>query len=213
MTRVHPFAGVPAPEKPGDVYRIGHGLGEAVNEDEIVYFPKSLEEPERNPNTLEYIETDIGGISKEQVIQDPELCAIPGWSIVLDGDAHFAPESEEGKTSEERRPLKKGRHPQQYLEDLLASEYRGETGLTPEDALIKFLTHLAETNEITFGVTNHIWTLGASFIEDNHLMYMPRIFWKIDSGFGAYESLNLDSYVIDGSNFTIGAATVVRLPG
>ncbi len=111
-----------------------------------------------------------------------------------------------------RKQLIDGFYPSWYLADLLRPPYRGETGFTPEDALIKFLTHLEETNEVCFVPDDAIWTIGAYLDNGNRRDTMLRIRWYTGSLSAVpFEDLILDASIFDVRVPEFRTDTAVRL--
>lgn len=175
--RVHPWAAVI--------------IASDIESPDLIYFPKGFEEGKTN-----------GGITKEQAVQDTNVCAFPGWSVGLIEDISEVAQEGEAKTIEGRKQLERGEHPEVVLERLQTQPYRGETGLTPEDFLTEFITHLEETNHVIQD-SGQLFLIGA-FIPDEGSI--PRASWSEKDD-------NL--HITNGyprKAFTYGSQTAVRLP-
>lgn len=116
----------------------------------LVYFPKSFTESHQ-------------GVTKEQIIQDPAICGVPGWSIGLVEDTPFLPREGQGKIVGGRKQLENRQSPNEYLQALAGGAYSGETGWTPEEFLIDFLTTLETTNQVSHDWDNlsALWLIGS----------------------------------------------------
>lgn len=103
------------------------------------------------------------GLEKSAVIGTRDICAVSGWSVALVEDASTLPQEGQGKTFGGRHQLETNRTPNDYLSTLKGSQYRQETGFTPEDFLVKFATHLEETNQISHDWSDNsaAWLVGA----------------------------------------------------
>ena len=128
---------------------------EALDTDGLIYFPQEYSQNHK-------------GLTKQEVINNPKFCAIPGWSIGLVEDMPILPQQGKGQTLDGRKQLETNMTPHNYLKTLQTQAYRGETGKTIEDFITKFLTHLNETNEISHDWNNNnaLWLLGQSLKED-----------------------------------------------
>src|SRR3989344_3184179 len=106
---------------------------EAIKTDEIVYFPYQLEGNHK-------------GKSKSEIINDPKICAIPGWSVGLVEDTTILHQKGEGRTEYGRKQFETNLTPKDYLKTLQGGSYNGETGWTYEDFLSDFMVNLQNTN-------------------------------------------------------------------
>lgn len=124
-------------------------LKRVLDTGELVYFPQ-------NYSKLH------GGQTKKQVIDNGQICAVPGWSVGLVESIPVIPQPGQGNIVGGRRQLETHASPQDYLKILQSSTYAGETGRTLEDLIIEFLTHLHETNEVSndWQDNNALWLLG-----------------------------------------------------
>lgn len=167
-----------------DQYLIAEGSGD------LVYFPHSYD---RNHH----------GMSKEAVIDAKNICAIPGWSIGLIEDFPILPKT--GETLAGRKQLETNHRPNDYLQTLQADFYKGETGWTPEDFLIHFLTRLQDSNQVShdWDDSSALWLTGAYFPNSGGV---PVGNWHRGHG-----RLNLRRFVPDDRRESLGARSTVRL--
>lgn len=130
---------------------------QAVDTPNLVYFPQT------------YTDRNHQGLTKEEVIQNTRLCAVPGWSVGLIEPIPIMPQQGQGKVIGGRRQLEAYSTPRDYLRTLSTSTYQGETGWTPEDFLTHFVTQLETTNQVSHDRydSNALWLLG---------LYMPNKF-------------------------------------
>ncbi len=129
---------------------------EALETPELIYFPRTYEE------------LDHKGSTKEDVIKDPSLCAVPGWSVGLVEPIPIMPRHGRGKVVGGRKQLEEYCTPRDYLETLGTPPYQGETGWKVEEFLIHFLTRLETTGQVSHDRSdgNALWMLGS---------YMPTL--------------------------------------
>lgn len=167
-------------------------LREADRSGTIVYFPKTYD-------------TNHGGLSKEAVIHDPNICAIPGWSVGFVEPLAILPKQGEGKTMNGRKQLETGMTPIDFLQTLGTQPYQGETGRTPEDFLVDFLTRLQTTNQVSYEWQAHsaLWLLGSYLPGTGDV---PRAYWDRD-----YRQLSMVTFDLRVSSELLGAASTVRL--
>ncbi|HEU5349767.1 MAG TPA: hypothetical protein VFU63_14240 [Ktedonobacterales bacterium] len=127
-------------------------LRQILDTDELVYFPQEYTSNHR-------------GQTKQEVIKDGRICAMPGWSVRLVERFPTMPEPGQGKVLAGRRQLEIGLSPNEYRQALQSPAYQGETGKTLEDFLTEFLTRLETTNEVSNDVAdnNAIWCLAHYF--------------------------------------------------
>jgi len=139
------------------IWEDGYLDGDVDDPPKIFYYPKFFDVKKH------------GGRAKRQILHEqvehPDSF-FPGWTIHLfqpsdPTNLHskgFAPipRRGEGKTYGKENPrfdLEAGKRPKEYLPDLLAAQtnedspYFQESGLTPEDWIIAFMTHLIETGQ------------------------------------------------------------------
>ena len=124
-------------------------LGQALDTDELAYFPQEYSSNHR-------------GQTKLEAVNDGRICAVPGWSVGLVESLPIMPQQGRGKTLGGRRQLETGSSPRDYLRTLQTQDYRGETGKTLEDFITRFLTHLETTDEVSNDLDddNALWFLG-----------------------------------------------------
>ncbi|MCX5971475.1 MAG: hypothetical protein NTV14_08255, partial [Coprothermobacterota bacterium] len=106
---------------------------QALDTDELVYFPEEYSSNHR-------------GQTKLEIVNNGHICAVPGWSVGLVESSPMMPEQGQGKTIGGRRQLEIGSSPRDYLRILQTEAYHGETGKTFEDFVIGFLTRLETTH-------------------------------------------------------------------
>lgn len=90
-----------------------------------------------------------GGKTKSEILKERRTQNKSGWDIlVLENNVNI-PMDGHGEEIGERKQLETEKSPEQYLE-LFQTEfqYKGEVGLTPEDALIHFIAELDEYDEV-----------------------------------------------------------------
>jgi hypothetical protein len=145
-------------------------LRQALDTDELVYFPQEYSSNHR-------------GQTKLEVVNDGRICAISGWSVGLVESSPIMPQQGQGKTLGGRRQLEIGSSPRDYLRTLQTQAYQGETGKTLEDFITKFLTHLETTNEVSNDVRddNALWCLG-QYLKITYAELVPTGRWHRDVG-------------------------------
>lgn len=145
-------------------------LRQAIDTDELVYFPQEYSSNHR-------------GQTKLGVINNGRICAFPGWSVGLVESFPIMPEQGQGRTLGGRRQLEIGSSPNEYLQSLQSEAYQGETGKTLEDFICKFLTHLETTNEVSNDVddNNALWCL-AQYLKISYAELVPTGRWHRSVG-------------------------------
>ena len=145
-------------------------LRQALDTDELVYFPQEYSSNQR-------------GQTKLEVVNNGRICAVPGWSVGLVESIPIMPQQGRGKTLGGRRQLEIGSSPNEYLQTLQMEAFQGETGKTLEDFLTKFLTHLETTNEVSNDVddNNAIWCL-AQYLKVSYAELVPTGRWHRSVG-------------------------------
>jgi len=140
---------IPVRVNPEKTVWIWDTLRQALDADELVYFPQEYSSNHR-------------GQTKLDVVNNGRFCAVPGWSVGLVESAPITPQHGRGKTVGGRRQLEIGASPRDYLRTLQTQAYHGETGKTLEDFITAFLTHLETTNEVSNDRydNNALWLLG-----------------------------------------------------
>jgi len=173
-------------------------LREAFDSDGLVYFPQKYS-------------SDHGGQTKLEVINNGRICAVPGWSVGLVERLPILPLQGQGEILGGRRQLEIGFSPREYLRTLQTEAYQGETGKTLEDFIIKFLTHLESTHEVSHDVddNNALWCSG-QYMKISYGELVPTGRWHRDIG-----RLRLDMHRTGNKLCTKswGASTTVRLAG
>jgi hypothetical protein len=124
-------------------------LKQIIEKNELVYFPKEYSDNHQ-------------GQTKLEVINNENICAVPGWSVGLVENLPIMPQPEKGKILGGRKQLEIGSSPREYLRILQAKAYQGETGKTIEDFITEFLIRLETTNEVSNdrNDNNALWLLG-----------------------------------------------------
>lgn len=145
-------------------------LRQALDTDELVYFPQEYSSNHR-------------GQTKLEVVNNGRICAVSGWSVGLVESLPIMPEQGQGQTLGGRRQLEIGSSPREYLQTLQTEAYQGETGKTLEDFITKFLTHLEATNEVSNDVhdNNALWCLG-QYLKVPYAELVPTGRWYRDIG-------------------------------
>jgi hypothetical protein len=148
-------------------------LRQALDTDELVYFPQEYSSNHR-------------GQTKLEVVNNGRICAVPGWSVGLVESLPIMPQQGRGKTLGGRRQLEIGSSPRDYLRTLQTQAYQGETGKTLEDFITKFLTHLETTNEVSNDRydNNALWFLGqyVKYVKHVKSDLVPTGWWHRDFG-------------------------------
>ncbi|TAL57542.1 MAG: hypothetical protein EPN86_01870 [Nanoarchaeota archaeon] len=198
-------ADVPAQVNKEEQVWIWEKVCKALDTSKIVYFPKA------------YDASGHKGLTKKETILTKRLCAVPGWSIGLIEPIPVMPKQGKGKTRGGRKQLEANSNPHEYLRTLSTPAYEGETGWTPEDFLIQFITQLEMTNQVSHDRhdSNALWLLGA-YIPDlmpksgnkrYKMQLVPVGYWSSDTGRKMYFSAHRT-----GNRFRICVArTMVRL--
>lgn len=173
-------------------------LRQAIVTDSLAYFPR------------EYT-VNHGGQAKSEVIHDGRICGVPGWSVGLVESLPMMPGQGEGRTIGGRKQLEIGESPNEYLHMLQSEEYKEESGLTLEDFITQFLTHLATTDEVSRDVAdnNGTWCL-AHYLKISYADVVPTGRWIRRVG-----RARMDMHRSNNKECTksFGAATMVRLGG
>ncbi len=148
-------------------------LRQALDTDELVYFPQEYSSNHR-------------GQTKSEVVNNGRICAVPGWSVGLVESLPVMPQQGRGKTLGGRKQLEIGSSPRDYLRMLQTQAYQGETGKTLEDFVIKLLTHLETTNEVSNDRydNNALWCLGqyVKYVKHVKSDLVPTVWWHRDFG-------------------------------
>ncbi|MGB8343916.1 MAG: hypothetical protein WCD86_03475 [Ktedonobacteraceae bacterium] len=173
-------------------------LRQALDTDELVYFPQEYSSNHR-------------GQTKLGVINNGRICAVPGWSVGLVESFPIMPQQSQGKIIGGRRQLEIGSSPNEYLQILQTEAYQGETGKTLEDFLTKFLTHLEIANEVSNDVDDHnaMWCL-ANYLKISYAELVPTGRWIRSVGRARLDMHRTNNKLCTKS---WGGSTTVRLPG
>jgi hypothetical protein len=146
---------------------------QALDAPDIVYFPQA------------YTDRDHQGLTKEEVMQETRLCAVPGWSVGLIEPIPIMPRQGQGIVVGGRKQLEDYSAPRDYLQTLSTPTYQGETGWTPEDFLTHFVTRLDTTNQVSHDRYdgNALWLLG-SYMPNSmpNSGLVPVGYWARDAG-------------------------------
>jgi hypothetical protein len=171
-------------------------LRQALDTDGLIYFPQEYSVNHR-------------GQTKSEAVNNGRICGVPGWSVGLVESFPVMPEQDQGKTLGGRRQLEIGSSPREYLRTLQEETYQGETGKTLEDFMVKFLTHLETSNEVSNDVrdSNALWCLG-QYMKIPYAEVVPTGRWHRDIG-----RVRLDMHRTGNKQCAKawGAATTVRL--
>jgi hypothetical protein len=148
-------------------------LRQALDTDELVYFPQEYSGNHQ-------------GQTKLEAVDNARICAVPGWSVGLVESLRVMPRQGRGKTLAGRRQLEIGSSPREYLRTLQTQDYQGETGKTLEDFITNFLAHLETTNEVSNDRydDNALWLLGqyVKYVEPLRSDLVPTGWWHRDFG-------------------------------
>jgi len=170
-----------------------------LDTNELVYFPQEFSSNHK-------------GLTKLQVINHRNICALPGWSVCLVEKLPIIPQQGQGIIFERRKQLEIGFSPREYLQILQMQAYQGETGKTLEDFIISFLTHLETTNEVSNDRydNNALWLIGqyVKYVKTVKSDLVPTGWWHRN-----YGRLRLDAHRPGNKQCTKnwGTSTVVRL--
>ena len=139
------------------LWRWEEGYSHADTEGKIVYFPE------------EFSGRHDRKTKKELLASDPTNA----WQIWLVEDMPNIPREGKGQEIGGRHQLEANKSSTEYLRLLQTkSEYKGESGLTPETDLMYAITHLEETNQVTndyIGKGSLSFQIGAYFPSSGHV--------------------------------------------
>ncbi|OQB74825.1 MAG: hypothetical protein BWX90_00171 [bacterium ADurb.Bin132] len=173
-------------------------LKEVLDTDGLVYFPEEYSVSHR-------------GQTKLEVVANRRICAVPGWSIGLSESLPIMPGQGEGKVMAGRKQLETGFSPNEYRSILQGRAYQGETGNTLEDFIVRFISRLEETGEVSNDIIdeNALWCL-AQYVKIPYADCVPVGRWHRTLG-----RARLDMHRSNNKLCTknCGGATVVRLVG
>jgi len=164
---------IPARVNTVDPIWIWDRVRRALDVTDLVYFPQAYSDP------------DHRGLTKEEVMQNNRLCAVPGWSVGLIEPIPVMPRQGQGKVIGGRKQLEEYSTPRDYLQTLSTPPYQGETGWTLEDFLTYFLTRLETTNQVCHDRHdgNALWLLGAYMPSSMpNAKLVPVGYWDSDAG-------------------------------
>lgn len=156
--------------------------GNADASGNLVYFPEK------------YDPDNHGGKTKAQLLKESKD---NGFTLMLIEDLPNIPRENKGKTIGGRKQIEAGKSPEEYLQKLQTDkDYQNESGLTPEDQLVYFLTHLEQTNQVIDdygGNGSFSYQLGGCFPKSGNRPLVPCACWarhgrqldlgRVDSGF------------------------------
>ena len=112
------------------------GYNKADPDGKIVYYPEEFSDNHH-------------GKTKIEMLEQAEDKMFKGYNIILRERNLNIPREGQGETKGGRKQLETNKKIREYLEILKTKkEYEGEVGLTPEDRLTIFLTHLEKTDEV-----------------------------------------------------------------
>ncbi len=173
-------------------------LWQKFDTNEIVYFPQEYS-------------SDHRGLTKLETIYNESICAVPGWSVGLVESLPIMSGQGQGKIIGSRKQLEIGLSSNEYMETLQDQNYQGETGKTLEDFIIKFTTHLEETDEVSNDVSdnNALWCL-AQYIKIPYAEIVPTGRWHRPVGRARLDAHRTNNKLCTKS---FGASTTVRLLG
>ena len=145
------------------LWRWEDGYSKCDTEDKIVYFPKEFSK-------------NHGGKTKKELLASDSSNA---WRIWLVEDMPNIPREGKGKEVGKRHQLEANKSPTEYLKLLQTkSEYKNESGLTPEADIMYALTNLEETNQVTNDYQGKgllSYQIGAYFPSSG---YVPYSYWN-----------------------------------
>lgn len=172
---------------------------EADKNGNLIYFPKHFKSPNHQGKTKFQILEDQGGFLVSFIENEPNIPKATTDPIEI-----------AKRTRKGRRPMEASRTPDQYLETLKTDpQYKGETGMTPEEQLIYAILHLEKTNQVVDdweGKGSISWQLGAYFPASTASGGIPRASW--DRGL---RQAYLDGHVPGYFSSVFGARSAVRV--
>ena len=157
------------------LWRWEDGYSKCDTEDKIVYFPKEFSK-------------NHGGKTKKELLASDSSNA---WRIWLVENTPNIPREGKGKEVGKRHQLEANKQPKEYLELFRTkSEYKNESGLTPEADILYALTNLEEKNQVINDYQGKgllSYQIGAYFPSSG---YVPGSVWYRDR-----RRANLSGYV------------------
>jgi hypothetical protein len=171
-------------------------LRHAVDKNELIYFPQEYSGNHR-------------GQTKSEIVNNEHICGVPGWSVGLVESLPVMPQQGTGRTLGSRKQLEIGYSPREYLQMLQKPAYLGETGKILEDFIIKFLTRLETTNEVSNdrNDNNSLWCLG-QYVKIKYAELVPTGWWNRDFGLVRFDMHRTGNKLC---TKRWGGATTVRL--
>ena len=158
----------------------------------IVYYPKQFittEQEKKDPTQKHEGQTKAQIIQKQIQTNDPFL----GWEVKLFEDNINIPSEGEGQTIGDRPQLEANQPPKEYLTKIKDqspdSPHLHESGLTPEDWLTKFVTHLTKTNQVIDDYKGHgkvCYLLGTWFPGSGYVGYADWTLFDRQACLGSY---------------------------
>jgi len=145
------------------LWRWEDGYSKCDTEDKIVYFPKEFSK-------------NHGGKTKKELLASDSSNA---WRIWLVENTPNIPREGKGKEVGKRHQLEANKQPKEYLELFRTkSEYKNESGLTPEADILYALTNLEEKNQVINDYQGKgllSYQIGAYFPSSG---YVPDSYWN-----------------------------------
>lgn len=144
---------IPARVNPEKQVWVWERLKEVLDTGKMIYFPKEYSNNHQ-------------GLSKIEAVKEKNICAFPGWSVSLAEETVIMPEQGKAKKIGGRKQLEIGCSPREYLKQLKAESYQGETGWTLEDFITNFIISLETKNEVSHDVAdrNGSWCLAQYWV-------------------------------------------------
>ena len=145
------------------LWRWEDGYSHCDTEDKLVYFPKEFSKNHGGKTKRELLASDTSN----------------GWNVWILEDLPNIPKEGKGQEVGKRKQLEANKTPSEYLKFLQTkSEYKNESGLTPEADVMYALTNLEETNQVTNdydGKGSISYQVGGYFPSSG---YVPRSCWS-----------------------------------
>jgi len=108
----------------------------------LVYFPQQFDQANHQ------------GKTKQAILKIPTK--FPGYLVTLQEKDPNIPRENQGQTKKDRKQLEANETPTNYLEKLQTDpQYHQESGTTPEEWLLRFLTQLETTNQVMDDYLGH----------------------------------------------------------
>lgn len=145
------------------LWRWEDGYSHCDTEDKLVYFPKEFSKNHGGKTKRELLASDTSN----------------GWNVWILEDLPNIPKEGKGQEVGKRKQLEANKTPSEYLKFLQTkSEYKNESGLTPEADVMYALTNLEETNQVTNdydGKGSISYQIGGYFPSSG---YVPHSCWR-----------------------------------